>query len=117
MFCMAAVCILTLLRIKAEEPPSALLLAHAALLSARKQARRKAALLYLFAANRLEKCGIVGKFNYNTPLYIDCFLSQETFDDVFSAEGACSVQAEAREVPFTVVLGLRRVDGRRPRTF
>ncbi|KII93831.1 hypothetical protein PLICRDRAFT_36073 [Plicaturopsis crispa FD-325 SS-3] len=42
----------------AEEPPSALLLAHAALLSARKQAHRRAALWYLFAANRLEKCGI-----------------------------------------------------------
>ncbi|KAF8846247.1 hypothetical protein BDN67DRAFT_986591 [Paxillus ammoniavirescens] len=42
----------------AEEPPSALLLAHAALLSVRKNARRRAALWYLFAANRLEKCGI-----------------------------------------------------------
>ncbi|KAJ6574977.1 ER-golgi trafficking TRAPP I complex 85 kDa subunit-domain-containing protein [Mycena capillaripes] len=41
-----------------EEPPSALLLAHAALLSARKLARRRAALWYLSAANRLEKCGI-----------------------------------------------------------
>ncbi|RDB28485.1 Transport protein particle subunit trs85-1 [Hypsizygus marmoreus] len=42
----------------AEEAPSALLLAHAALLSCRKQARRRAALWYLTAANRLEKCGI-----------------------------------------------------------
>ncbi|KAF9229138.1 hypothetical protein BS17DRAFT_742850 [Gyrodon lividus] len=42
----------------AEEPPSALLLAHAAFLSARKNAKRRAALWYLFAANRLEKCGI-----------------------------------------------------------
>ncbi|KAH7885908.1 ER-golgi trafficking TRAPP I complex 85 kDa subunit-domain-containing protein, partial [Phlebopus sp. FC_14] len=42
----------------AEEPPAALLLAHAALLSARKNAKRRAALWYLFAANRLEKCGI-----------------------------------------------------------
>ncbi|KAI0068320.1 hypothetical protein BV25DRAFT_1793504 [Artomyces pyxidatus] len=42
----------------AEEPPSALLLAHAAYLSVRKQARRRAALWYLFAANRLEKSGI-----------------------------------------------------------
>ncbi|KAJ7783643.1 ER-golgi trafficking TRAPP I complex 85 kDa subunit-domain-containing protein [Mycena maculata] len=41
-----------------EEPPSALLLAHAALLSARKSATRRAALWYLSAANRLEKCGI-----------------------------------------------------------
>ncbi|KAF7339581.1 hypothetical protein MSAN_02172600 [Mycena sanguinolenta] len=41
-----------------EEPTSALLLAHAALLSARKSARRRAALWYLSAANRLEKCGI-----------------------------------------------------------
>ncbi|KAJ7293446.1 ER-golgi trafficking TRAPP I complex 85 kDa subunit-domain-containing protein [Mycena rebaudengoi] len=41
-----------------EEPPSAFLLAHAALLSARKMARRRSALWYLSAANRLEKCGI-----------------------------------------------------------
>ncbi|KAJ3870264.1 ER-golgi trafficking TRAPP I complex 85 kDa subunit-domain-containing protein [Lentinula novae-zelandiae] len=42
----------------AEEPPSALLLAHAAFISSRKQALRRAALWYLMAANRLEKCGI-----------------------------------------------------------
>ncbi|KZT30693.1 hypothetical protein NEOLEDRAFT_1126297 [Neolentinus lepideus HHB14362 ss-1] len=42
----------------AEEPHSALLLAHAALLSAMKRAKRRAALWYLFAANRLEKCGV-----------------------------------------------------------
>lgn len=44
---------------QAEEPPAALLLAHAALLSARKHAKRRASLWYLSAANRLEKCGIV----------------------------------------------------------
>lgn len=42
----------------AEEAPSALLLAHAALLSTKKQARRRAAFWYVDAANRLEKCGI-----------------------------------------------------------
>ena len=47
---------------KAEEAPSALLLAQAALLSAKKQARRRAALWYVFAAGRLEKCGIVSFF-------------------------------------------------------
>ncbi|KAG9222665.1 hypothetical protein CCMSSC00406_0004579 [Pleurotus cornucopiae] len=41
-----------------EEPHSALLLAHAAFLSYRKQAKRRAALWYVYAANRLEKCGI-----------------------------------------------------------
>lgn len=46
--------------LKAEEPPAALLLAHGAFLSAQKNAKRRAALWYLFAANRLEKCGIVG---------------------------------------------------------
>jgi hypothetical protein len=50
--------------IKAEEMPSALLLAQAALLSARKNLRRKAALWYLFAANRLEMCGNVRTFLY-----------------------------------------------------
>ncbi|PSS37571.1 hypothetical protein PHLCEN_2v587 [Hermanssonia centrifuga] len=43
----------------AEEPPSALLLGHAASLSARKQSRRRASLWYLYAADRLEKAGIV----------------------------------------------------------
>lgn len=47
--------------IKAEEAPSALLLAHAALLSTKKEARRKAALWYAVAATRLEKCGIVSE--------------------------------------------------------
>ncbi|TFK36848.1 ER-golgi trafficking TRAPP I complex 85 kDa subunit-domain-containing protein [Crucibulum laeve] len=42
----------------AEEAPSALLLAQAALLSSRRHARRRAALWYVSAANRLEKCGI-----------------------------------------------------------
>jgi len=37
----------------------ALLLGHAAFLSAKKKARRRAALWYLSAANRLEKIGIV----------------------------------------------------------
>ncbi|KAH9064332.1 ER-golgi trafficking TRAPP I complex 85 kDa subunit-domain-containing protein [Lactarius vividus] len=41
-----------------EEPPSALLLAQAAHLSVRRHALRRAALWYLFAANRLEKSGI-----------------------------------------------------------
>ncbi|KAL4266576.1 ER-golgi trafficking TRAPP I complex 85 kDa subunit-domain-containing protein [Pleurotus pulmonarius] len=41
-----------------EEPHSALLLAHAAFLSFRKRAKRRAALWYVYAANRLEKCGI-----------------------------------------------------------
>ena len=44
---------------KAEEPPTALLLAHAAFLTVKKGALRRAALWYLFAAERLEKAGIV----------------------------------------------------------
>ena len=47
---------------KAEEAPSALLLVQAALLSTKKQARRRAALWYVSAAGRLEKCGIVSSF-------------------------------------------------------
>ncbi|KAI0321379.1 ER-golgi trafficking TRAPP I complex 85 kDa subunit-domain-containing protein [Amylostereum chailletii] len=42
----------------AEEPPLAILVAHAAYLSVRKKALRRAGLWYLFAANRLEKSGI-----------------------------------------------------------
>ncbi|KAI1793952.1 ER-golgi trafficking TRAPP I complex 85 kDa subunit-domain-containing protein [Ganoderma leucocontextum] len=42
----------------AEEPPTAILYAHAALLSEVKGARRRAALWYLVAADKLEKTGI-----------------------------------------------------------
>ncbi|EJD04067.1 uncharacterized protein FOMMEDRAFT_106503 [Fomitiporia mediterranea MF3/22] len=42
----------------AEETPSALLLAHAALLSFRKSCIRRSAMLYVVAARRLEKIGI-----------------------------------------------------------
>ncbi|CAL1695522.1 unnamed protein product [Somion occarium] len=42
----------------AEETPTALLLAHAAFLSEKRKAQRRAALWYLFAADKLEKGGI-----------------------------------------------------------
>ena len=44
---------------QAEEPSLALLLAQGALISLRKGSRRTAAMWYVFAANRLEKCGVV----------------------------------------------------------
>lgn len=49
---------------KAEEPPTALLLAHAAFLTSKKSALRRAALWYLSAADRLEKAGIVSSFTW-----------------------------------------------------
>ncbi|KAH9897998.1 ER-golgi trafficking TRAPP I complex 85 kDa subunit-domain-containing protein [Cubamyces lactineus] len=42
----------------AEEPPTAILYAHAAFLSESKRSRRRAALWYLVAAEKLEKTGI-----------------------------------------------------------
>ena len=45
--------------LKAEEPPTAMLYAQAAFLSEIKGARRRAALWYLIAADKLEKTGIV----------------------------------------------------------
>lgn len=71
--------------LKAEEPPAALLLAHAALLSAQKNAKRRAALWYLFAANRLEKCGIVGDHlvSYRASSHE---VALETSDDVLPVE-------------------------------
>lgn len=45
--------------LKAEEPPTALLLSHAAFLSVKKNAKRRASLWYLSAADRLDKIGIV----------------------------------------------------------
>ena len=50
--------------IKAEEPPTAMLYAQAAFLSELKGARRRAALWYLIAADKLEKTGIV------SPIYL-----------------------------------------------
>ncbi|KAG7099059.1 hypothetical protein E1B28_000934 [Marasmius oreades] len=41
-----------------DEAPAAILLAHAAFLSVKKRAGRRAALWYMSAARRLEKCGI-----------------------------------------------------------
>ena len=59
---------------QAEEAPAALLLAHAAQLSVIKGARRRAALWFLFAANRLEKCGIVSALPMLTSLSLfTCF--------------------------------------------
>jgi hypothetical protein len=46
---------------KAEESPSAILLAQSAIMYTAKRATRRATLLYFTAANRLEKCGIVGE--------------------------------------------------------
>lgn len=46
--------------LQTEEAPFALLIAQAALMCLRKGFRRVAAMWYVFAANRLEKCGVVG---------------------------------------------------------
>jgi hypothetical protein len=56
---------------QAEEAPAALLLAHAAQLSVIKGARRRAALWFLLAANRLEKCGIVSVLEMTASLSIN----------------------------------------------
>ena len=56
--------------VKAEEVPTALLLAHAAFLSVKKGAIRRSALWYMRAADKLEKSGIVsGNFLF---LFIPC---------------------------------------------
>lgn len=51
--------ILTPLILQSEEAPAALLIGHAAYLTSKKWARRRAAYWYAVAASRLEKCGIV----------------------------------------------------------
>lgn len=56
---------LTTLLLKAEEPPTALLLAHAAFLSEKRNARRRSALWYLNAADRLDKAGNVSVIQSN----------------------------------------------------
>jgi hypothetical protein len=99
---------------KAEEAPSALLLAQAALLSAKKQARRRAALWYASAAGRLEKCGIVNLFilpssiiNRRTLMVI----SLETSDHVFLAQSAGIIQHTFTQGIIAFVLGFRRKVG------
>lgn len=69
--------------IKVEEAPAALLLAQAALLSTKKHTWRKAALWYFIAANRLEKCGIVGSVHRcQSSFDMNSFFRIETVDDV-----------------------------------
>lgn len=84
-FCSYRTALIGTATFKAEEPPAALLLAHAAFLSAQKNARRRAALWYLFAATRLEKCGIVGLYlvSYRAGSHK---VALETVDNVFLTE-------------------------------
>lgn len=91
---------------QAEEAPAALLLAHAAQLSLIKGARRRAALWFLFAANRLEKCGIVSVLVVlaSRSLFIR-FASQETLDDSFLEESTVDVRIAHREGILPVFLG------------
>ena len=92
---------------QAEEAPAALLLAHAAQLSVIKGARRRAALWFLFAANRLEKCGIVSVPHQRLLLPFCSYVPPETFDDVFLEKGAYDVRIASREGVLPVFLGKR----------
>src|ERR1700691_4092176 len=97
---------------KAEEPPSALLLAHAALLSARKHARRRAALWYLFAANRLEKCGFVSG-HFLCPDNKSHWLAETSYN-VLSSESSWIVSIQTIEYSFAIFLGIRGEECRCP---
>ena len=90
---------------QAEEAPAALLLAHAAQLSVIKGARRRAALWFLFAANRLEKYGIVSALPMLASLSLfTCFTRNP--DDLFLEKGPDDVRVARRGV-LSVRLGKR----------
>ncbi len=71
---------------KAEESPSAIMLSHAGLLSARKGLKRRAAMLYAIAARKLEKCGIVSDSKKFCVLNVNS--RSETSYVAFSSESA-----------------------------
>jgi trafficking protein particle complex subunit 8 len=83
--------------LKAEEPALALLLAQGALISLRKGSRRTAAMWYVFAANRLEKCGVVCAGTNLPYCMLEFTLTLETVDDVLSATGLRIVHATPGE--------------------
>lgn len=68
-------CSLTYMMFKAEESPSALLLAHAAMLSSFKGFKRRAAMLYVIAARRLERVGLVSTSSFE---FCRCGVAQAT---------------------------------------
>ncbi|KAF9527818.1 ER-golgi trafficking TRAPP I complex 85 kDa subunit-domain-containing protein [Crepidotus variabilis] len=96
----------------AEEAPSALLLAQAALLSSRKPAWRRAALWYTLAANRLEKCGIKPLTMYFLKKARELYTSQpakELSPSFWQSEGKSSSDAEGLE---DIISGLEHPLGR-----
>ncbi len=88
---------------KAEEPPSALLLGHAASLSARKQSRRRASVWYLYAADRLEKAGIVSFKVINPGVQADN--DSETLSPPFLPSSTSALPGTSGQGTVTSVLG------------
>lgn len=70
--------------LQSEEAPAALLIAHAAHLSEKKQTRRRAAYWYAIAASRLERCGIV-RCSSHIHAYLFIYYP-ETSDNVLSSK-------------------------------
>ena len=82
-----------------------MLLAHAAQLSVIKGARRRAALWFLSAANRLEKCGLVGVPGTSPRCSLTPFLTPETVDDPLFEEGEDHVRVAHRKGVISLLLG------------
>ena len=93
-----------LLWTQAEEAPAALLLAQAALLSAKRQARRRAGLWYVSAAGRLEKCGIVS-LSFCWICRTLMVISLEIFGYIFPTESAGIVQHTLAQRIIAFILG------------
>jgi len=75
--------------LQSEEAPAAILIAHGAHLTFKKQSRRRAAYWYAVAASRLEKCGIVGRTFRSSVCAFRNHL--ETSHRALSAESASSL--------------------------
>lgn len=75
--------------LQSDEAPAAILIAHGAHLTLKKQSRRRAAYWYAVAASRLEKCGIVGHTSLSSAYALTNHL--ETSHRALSAESASSL--------------------------
>jgi len=74
---------------QSDEAPAAILIAHGAHLTFKKQSRRRAAYWYAAAASRLEKCGIVSRTSLSTAYTFTNHL--ETSHRALSAQSASSL--------------------------
>lgn len=100
-------CTNAIILIQGEELASALLLARGAALAQRRRSWRRAAMLYVIAARRLEKTGIVGSFTA-LALYTLTRNNSETSDTLLSEESIYRISSASGKETFTAFQRRRR---------